>query len=341
MPKISIIVPIYNAEKVLKRCVDSILNQSYKNFELILINDGSKDKSIDIINEYKEKDERIKVIDNKNKGVSETRNIGIKTSKGEYIQFIDADDFIDPYMIEETLKEIEKKKADSVITGLYLDIESENEIKSSKQTFEYKIEEGNSNIAVAVMDRLNGTYINSPVNKIYKKSIIIDNNIYMDKTIDLGEDLLFNLEYLKNCKKVIFDDKCYYHYCMKVEENLTFKYRENKLDLMYFIYCKCNDYFKECNINNEKLVNLNNLFIKWMYSCFIDLHNKDCALSLNEKIRLIKKSTEKYGEIINNTYNMGTMIKVLKVSLRYPLLVWIISKFIFIIKVKFRQILYK
>ena len=175
MPKISIIVPIYNAEKVLKRCVDSILNQSYKNFELILINDGSKDKSIDIINEYKEKDERIKVIDNKNKGVSETRNIGIKTSKGEYIQFIDADDFIDPYMIEETLKEIEKNKADSVITGLYLDIESENEIKSSKQTFEYKIEEGNSNIAVAVMDRLNGTYINSPVNKIYKKSIIIDN----------------------------------------------------------------------------------------------------------------------------------------------------------------------
>lgn len=71
-------------------------------------------------------------------------------------------------MIEETLKEIEKNKADSVITGLYLDIESENEIKSSKQTFEYKIEEGNSNIAVAVMDRLNGTYINSPVNKIYK-----------------------------------------------------------------------------------------------------------------------------------------------------------------------------
>ena len=226
MPKISIIVPIYNAEKVLKRCVDSILNQSYKNFELILINDGSKDKSIDIINEYKEKDERIKVIDNKNKGVSETRNIGIKTSKGEYIQFIDADDFIDPYMIEETLKEIEKNKADSVITGLYLDIESENEIKSSKQTFEYKIEEGNSNIAVAVMDRLNGTYINSPVNKIYKKSIIIDNNIYMDKTIDLGEDLLFNLEYLKNCKNGVLYKTVYYIYryrYQKLSDKLRFE----------------------------------------------------------------------------------------------------------------------
>lgn len=341
MPKISIIVPIYNAEKVLKRCLDSILNQSYKNFELILINDGSKDKSIDIINEYKKKDERIRVIDNKNKGVSETRNIGIKISQGEYIQFIDSDDFIDPYMIENTLEDIEKNKADSIITGMYLDIESENGVKSSNQTFKYKIEEGKKNIAVAVMDRLNGTYINSPVNKIYKKSIIIENNIYMDKRIDLGEDLLFNLEYLKNCKKVIFDDKCYYHYCMKAEESLTFKYRENKLDLMYFIYCKCNDYFKECNINNEQLLNLNNIFIKWIYSCFIDLHNKNCTLSFNEKIRVIKKSRDKYSEIINNTYDMEAMIKILKVSLKYPLLVWFISKVIFIIKVKFRQILYR
>lgn len=119
MPKVSIIVPVYNAEKVLRRCLDSILNQSYKDFELIVINDGSKDKSIKIINEYKEKDNRVKVIDNKNNGVSETRNIGIKASVGEYIQFIDSDDYIEPYMIEETLIKIEENKADSIITGLF------------------------------------------------------------------------------------------------------------------------------------------------------------------------------------------------------------------------------
>lgn len=341
MPKVSIIVPVYNTEKVLKRCLDSILNQSYKDFELIVINDGSKDKSIEIINEYKEKDNRVKVIDNKNNGVSETRNIGIKAAVGEYIQFIDADDYIEPYMIEETLIKLEDNEADSIITGLFLDIESNTGIKSSKQTFRNQIEEGKKNIAIGVMERLNGTYINSPVNKIYKKSIIVDNNIYMDKTIDLGEDLLFNLEYFKHCKKVIFDDKCYYHYCMQVEENLTFKYRSDKLELMYLIYCKCNEYFNTCNIDSKMLMNLNNIFIKWMYSCFIDLHNKNCKLSFNEKLTYIKKSRNKYSKIIKNTCNMGLMLKVLKISLRHPLLVWIISKFIFIIKVKFRQILYK
>lgn len=341
MPKVSIIVPVYNAEKVLRRCLDSILNQSYKDFELIVINDGSKDKSIKIINEYKEKDNRVKVIDNKNNGVSETRNIGIKASVGEYIQFIDSDDYIEPYMIEETLIKIEENKADSIITGLFLDIESNTEIKSSKQTFERKIEEGKKNIAIGVMERLNGTYINSPVNKIYKRSIIVDNNIYMDKRIDLGEDLLFNLEYFKHCKKVIFDDKCYYHYCMQVEDNLTFKYRSDKLELMYLIYCKCNEYFNTCNIDNKMLMNLNNIFIKWMYSCFIDLHNKNCKLSFNEKLKYIQQSRDKYSKIIKNTYNMGLMLKILKISLKHPLLVWVISKFIFIIKVKFRQILYK
>ena len=91
---------------------------------------------------------------------------------------------------------------------------------------------------------MGGTYINSPINKLFKRNIIVENNIYMDKSIDLGEDLLFNLMYLKFCNKVIFDDKCYYHYWMKIENNLTFKYRENKLDLMYLIYNKSEEYFK-------------------------------------------------------------------------------------------------
>ena len=341
MPKVSIIVPVYNAEKVLRRCLDSILNQSYKDFELIVINDGSKDKSIKIINEYKEKDNRVKVIDNKNNGVSETRNIGIKASVGEYIQFIDSDDYIEPYMIEETLIKIEENKADSIITGLFLDIESNTEIKSSKQTFEKKIEEGKKNIAIGVMERLNGTYINSPVNKIYKRSIIVDNNIYMDKRIDLGEDLLLNLEYFKHCKKVIFDDKCYYHYCMQVEDNLTFKYRSDKLELMYLIYCKCNEYFNTCNIDNKMLMNLNNIFIKWMYSCFIDLHNNDCKLSIKEELRYIKVSIERYNYIISRTGNMILMLRILKATLRYSWSVWLLSKIIYIIKVKFRQILYR
>ena len=180
MCKISVIVPVYNAEKYLSRCIDSILNQTYKDFELILINDGSKDKSIDILRKYENIDNRIKVIDNSNNGVSKTRNIGIRLAQGEYIQFIDSDDFIDENMFEYNINTVEQENADIVMTGFYLDIESKKGIDTVLQTFEKSISIGAKDIARNLINRLNGTYINSPVNKLYKKSIIVDNNILMN-----------------------------------------------------------------------------------------------------------------------------------------------------------------
>jgi len=341
MAKVSIIVPIYNAEKVLSRCIDSILNQSYKNLEIILINDGSKDKSIDIIREYEKLDSRIKVINNSNKGVSETRNIGVSQATGEYIQFIDSDDYIELDMIEKTIKLIEKEDADCVITGLFLDIVTDKGIDSAIQTFEKSICKDKKSIAQNVLKRLNGTYINSPVNKLYKKSIITNNNIKMDKNIDLGEDLIFNLEYMKFCNCVVFSEETYYHYCMQVQENLTFKYRSDKLQLMENLFKKCESYFKEARLSKAEITDLNALFIKWMYSCFLDLNNKDCNLKFREKYKYIKKNIKKYRYIIDDANNLGVMLKILKLTFMSPTIVFIISKFIYIIKVKFRKILYK
>ena len=104
MDKISIIVPVYNAQKYLKKCIDSIINQTYKNIEILLINDGSKDKSLKICKEYEKKDSRIIVIDKQNKGVSNTRNVGIKKSTGDYIVFIDSDDCFELDAIETMYK---------------------------------------------------------------------------------------------------------------------------------------------------------------------------------------------------------------------------------------------
>ena len=115
MNKVSIIVPIYNAEKTVKRCIDSILNQSYKNFELLLINDGSKDQSLKVIKEYKDK--RIVVIDKKNEGVARTRNLGIEKATGDYIMFIDNDDYIDNDYVDTYVNEIINSKSDLVIGG--------------------------------------------------------------------------------------------------------------------------------------------------------------------------------------------------------------------------------
>lgn len=341
MPKISVIVPVYNAERFLVRCIESILNQTYTDFELILINDGSSDNSSSIIKDYLNKDNRIIFINNQNKGVSETRNIGVREACGEYIQFVDSDDFIDKNMLKDTLEMLQNKEADMVITGLYLDIENRGDVNTSIQTFNYNEAIGRKNIALNVLERVNGTYINSPVNKLYKRKIIIDNDILMDNKISLGEDFLFNLRYLKFCNKVVFSDKCYYHYWMKAEDNLTFKFRENKLDLMYLMYKESIDYFESCGLDKSKCIEINNIFIKWMYSCFIDLHNNECNLTYNEKINYLKASISKYQHIICKTDNLSIILKILKVTLNYPLIVLITSKLIYIIKIKFRKLLYR
>ena len=115
--KISIIVPIYNTEKYLKKCLDSILDQTYKNIEIILVNDGSTDNSGNICNEYVKKDNRFKVIHCKNGGVAKARNIGLSKVSGDYIGFVDSDDYIEPFMFESMLKRIIKDKSNLVVCG--------------------------------------------------------------------------------------------------------------------------------------------------------------------------------------------------------------------------------
>lgn len=341
MIKVSVIVPVYNAEEVLPNCIESVLNQSYKNLELILINDGSVDRSIDIIRKYESQDNRVRVIDNENNGVSETRNIGVRKSVGEYIQFVDSDDFVELDMIEKTIKLMEDNSADIVMTGVFLDIEEKGRFTTSIQTFEDNISVSREEIAKNVLGRLNGTYINSPVNKLYKRSIIIENNIIMNKKIDLGEDLIFNLDYLRHCNKVIFSKESYYHYCMKVEDNLTFKYRNNKMDLMEFLFKECDEYLKWAGLDENQIKELNALFIKWMYSCYIDLNNKNCNLTFGDKYKYIKESIKKYEHIINNVNSLSILLKILRLTFISPIMVMMVSKFIYFIKTNLRKILYR
>ena len=336
MPKVSIVVPIYNSEKELPRCIDSILRQTYLDFELILINDGSKDGSLNILKEYEQKDKRVIVIDNENNGVSETRNIGIRRASGDYIAFVDSDDYIESDMMEALVKSIEEQNADLVICGLL----KGQEVKTSTQTFEYNVSLDKRDIALKVLDRLNGTYINSPINKLYKKSILIDNNIYMDNTIDLGEDLLFNIEYLSYCSSVIFEERCFYHYCMKSEDSLTAKYRENKLELMKRMYDGIREYMLESRVTEDELYKLDNLFIKFIYSVLLDLHNSSCKYTFKEKLGFIQRVARKYRDIIDRTHNLGYFYGLLKLSLKVPILTYLVSKMIYIVKNRARDKMY-
>ena len=115
MPLVSIIVPVYNAQSHLSRCLESICGQEYKNLELIVINDGSKDKSLPVCEEFRKKDSRILLVDKANSGVSDTRNLGLKLASGKYVEFVDSDDYLDPDFTERLVAAAEENEADFVI----------------------------------------------------------------------------------------------------------------------------------------------------------------------------------------------------------------------------------
>ena len=207
--KFSVIVPIYNAEKYLRECLDSIVNQTYKNLEIILVNDGSKDDSLAICKEYASKDSRIILIDQKNSGVSETRNNALKIASGDYIQFVDSDDLCELNMIEKIALEIEDN--DIIVFGyknLYKDGLEDNVCIEDINTIDVLQEKLFSC----------GSVLGFLWNKTFKASIIKEKNIKMKKDLKFAEDLVFVLEYLKYCNNVKNIKVPLYRYRMGIQQ---------------------------------------------------------------------------------------------------------------------------
>ena len=181
MPLFSIIVPVYKTEKYLDKCILSILKQSYKDFELILVDDGSPDNCPIICDEYKKKDKRIKVLHKENGGVSSARNAGLTVAEGEYIWFIDSDDYIETFSLQQLYEAQKEQKAD-----LY--------VFNNGSIHEMSI--GNID---EFLEKYYFTYILGfgPWNKLYKRNVISSNNLKFDTQETIGEDLLFNVNYYK------------------------------------------------------------------------------------------------------------------------------------------------
>lgn len=192
-PKVSIIIPAYNAEAYVRRCVDSVLAQSFDDFELIIIDDGSKDGTLKILREYGNK--RLRVLTQKNQGPALTRNRGIKLARGKYIMFIDCDDYIGPDFLEVYYREICEKKVDLVIGGY-------KHLRDGKVDFTRKLKPGKFAKYVVV----------APYCKLYRKDFVLSHGVTFLDTKS-SEDVYFSvLLYSKNPKISIIDDTSYY-YC--------------------------------------------------------------------------------------------------------------------------------
>ena len=205
MPELSIIVPVYKVEKYLFRCLDSILKQTFREFELIIIDDGSPDQSGLIADRYAKSDKRIRIIHQENKGVSEARNVGIKYAKGTYIGFVDPDDYIEPDMYSTMLQEMKLHKADLTICGYrYVnDLEGYRYVDFSKIPTLM-----NKTVFFKYLFNTPRTIGGAVWNKLFIKNKIVS---LFDKNISISEDWMFVSKYALNCQSIRFVGGNYYN----------------------------------------------------------------------------------------------------------------------------------
>ncbi len=207
-PLVSIIVPIYNVNKYLKRCLDSIINQDYANIEIILVDDGSTDNSGSICDYYKSKDPRIIVMHKQNEGVSIARNSGINIARGEYICFSDSDDLLQKNYVSLLLEGIVDNNADMSIASSY----NRGFLKSKKIIIPEKVIDFHSKKQDENCGIFTQSFMLAPWCKMFKKEIIVTNRIKFPVGIGYGEDTIFIYNYIKNCKKIVVINKDIYVY---------------------------------------------------------------------------------------------------------------------------------
>lgn len=210
-PLVSVIVPIYNVEKYLNKCIDSIINQTLKEIEIILVDDGSTDDCTQIIDEYAKNDNRIIVIHKENGGQGSARNIGIDIAKGKYIGFVDSDDWIDLNMYEELHKDITRNKSDMSICGRRV-VDENNKLSGEVKLINEVINLNEFGLDKYIISRLLSPHTVVVYNRLYRKTIIKKNDIRFKSVDEVGsEDALFNYSVLFNTKIISSIDKVFYN----------------------------------------------------------------------------------------------------------------------------------
>lgn len=267
--KISIIVPVYNCEKYIKKCIESIIAQTYKDWELILIDDGSKDDSLRICEQYSKKDQRIIVLTQKNKGAGPARNYGIDKSTGEYIMFCDSDDFLPNNAIEKFAELALEEKWDLIISGY-------NEFKyASNENIKFCGENIAMDKEILSKEEARKFYIilhekclnQAPWAKLYKSKIIKENKVYFGD-FRRCQDTVFNINYYEYVNKIkIINDKLY-NYQTPEGNTYIFKFPSNMVDIRKEIDHLISDKLRSWGVYNKKVYSyLNKILVTDILIC--------------------------------------------------------------------------
>ncbi|MDD4969987.1 MAG: glycosyltransferase family 2 protein [Paludibacter sp.] len=332
LPKISVIVPVYNAEKYLNKCIDSILNQTFTNFELLLIDDGSKDNSGVICDEYAKKDKRVRVFHLENGGVSTARNSGIENAIGEWINFVDSDDWLEQEVFNDVLKKIRNIKVDLVIWGYRLVYPNySHDIIIPYEGYFINNTDTAELLILCDLKKL----LESPCNKLYSNEIIKNKHLRFDFKLSLMEDSKFNWSYFNSVESICSIQKIYYNYRINHNrESLSSKHIDNLIE-----------------IRTENVIKRLNYFINYVgkyknqYLTFLEKDIEMAHLELLLELYTRKVSAKKRRENIKyllkrgniDLYKGGSIFKVL--STKNILFIDIVLKLRYLIN-KFIPILF-
>lgn len=310
---VSVIVPVYNAENYLEVCINSILKQTYQNIELILINDGSTDNSDEICKKYSNIDNRVRYIFQENSGPSKARNKGLELARGDYIQFVDSDDFLEKNCIEILVKSM--KDSDLVIAS-YTNVYGNKNKIVVKPPVTGLLTKGEflDSFGLIMEEQL----FHYTWHKLYKRKLL--SNIRFKEAMKIGEDLIFNIQYMENVKSVHLISEVVYNHVLDNQTSITKKYHDNLFATRKFMHKELIRFLeknKKYHGNNRDAVE--NLYVNRIIGCFYNINNRNSSLSYSDRKKecetIVNDSTVR--EIIDRFNHKNIVFKIYGKLIKY------------------------
>ncbi|NLP47583.1 MAG: glycosyltransferase family 2 protein [Clostridiales bacterium] len=329
-------MPVYKVEEYVGKAIESILNQTFKDFELIAVNDGTPDRSGEICEDYAKLDNRIKVLHKENGGAPSARNMAIEIARGKYFYFLDSDDWAEPTMLEDMYILAEKTKAQYLVTGYYIDTYyNDTEHITDDMTYEDRVYENKEDFRRDAYNLFDRNLLYTPWNKLYLASYIMENNFRFPHTF--WDDFPFNLMVIRDVERVTVSSKQYYHFLRAREESETAKYmpqmyekREEEHGWMLELY----EYWGIKDEHSREF--LARRYIERLIGCVENITNKKCDLDKKEKKKEIKKiiTTTRARENLKLAKPGSLMMSVMLIPLRMGngKLTFMMSSFVTMVK---------
>ena len=289
-PLVSIIMPVYKVENFVAKAIESLQNQTYKNFELIAVNDGSPDTSGEICESYAKNDGRIHVIHKENGGAPSARNLALKQIKGKYVYFMDSDDWCEPEMLTDMVNLAEENQAELVITGFFIDTYySDNEYGTQFISCVNRVYNEQFEFRKNSYKYFDNNLLYTPWNKLFLSSRIKDLNLTFKNTI--MDDFPFVLDYIKDVKKVAITSKMYYHFLRARSDSETQKYRPTLYEKRQEEHEWLKKLYEYWKLNEEKNVKefLSRRYLERLIECIENATNPKANFSKKQQKIKIKE----------------------------------------------------